>query len=205
VPDSVTSVGSFYPEPSRNVRLLGLAGIVGALLWPVSLVILANLAATCTSAGCDVDRGSLGIAALSPICFGLTVLGLELRARHTPGLGDLVGDITVGTAAALFLLAFLTGAVGLVGPGLLLLLIGSTIFGIVGYMNGARQRLASGFVAIGAGSLLLFLFLGGAVGSAGGGLETPTILALLLFGIGWGWLGGHLLLGRPLPIPGKGE
>jgi hypothetical protein len=194
--------GAFYPEPSWKVRLAGVAGLAGAVLWPVSLGIFAGAAATCTSAVCNVDRGSLGIAALSPILLGLTVLGLELRAPHTLGMGDLVGDITVATAGALFLLAFLAGAVGLVVPGLLLLLIGSTIFGIVGYMNGARQRLASAVVAIGAGSFLMFLF-GGALGGSGAGLETPTLLALLLFGIGWGWLGGHLLLARPLPIPSK--
>jgi hypothetical protein len=194
------SPGAFYPEPSRLVRLAGLAGIAGALLWPVTLVVLAGAAATCTTATCSVDRGSLAVAAISPICIGITALALELRARHTPGFGDLVGDITLATSAALFLFTFITGIVGLVGPGLLLLLIGSLIFGVVGYFNGARQRLASAVVAIGAGALLAVLF-GGAATGLGSGLETPSVLALLLFGVGWGWLGGHLLLARPLPIP----
>jgi hypothetical protein len=189
----------FYPLPSRNVRLAGLVGIAGALFWPVMLIELANVTQDCIATSCEVDRGSLALIALAPISFALATLGLELRARHTPGMGDLVGDLTLGTSAVLFALSVITGAAGLIGPGLLLLLIGSLIFGIVGYLNGARQRLASAIVAIGAGSLLLFL----AVGAESGGtaFETPAILALAMFAIGWGWLGVHLLLARPLPIP----
>ena len=196
---SEDGTGGFYPLPSRNVRLAGLAGIAGALLWPVMLIELANVTQSCIATSCEVDRGSLVLIALAPISLGLATLGLELRARHTPGMGDLVGDLTVGTSAVLFALSVVTGAAGLIGPGLLLLLIGSLIFGIVGYLNGARQRLASAIVAIGAGSLLLFLAVG--AGSGGAGFETPSILALAMFAIGWGWLGVHLLLARPLPIP----
>lgn len=196
--------GRFYPEPSRTLRLAGVIGVAGALLWPITLIVLATLAGNCTATSCSVDRGSLGLVALSPICIGLTVLALELRARHTPGLGELVGDLTLWTAAVIFLLSFVTGAIALVGPGLLLLLIGSLIFGIVGYGNGARQRLASATVAIAAGAMLLLLF-AGALGTVASGLETPSVVALLLFSVGWGWLGGHLMLGRPLPIPQKDD
>ena len=194
--------GAFYPEPSRTVRLAGLAGIIGGLLWPITFIQLASLAATCTSADCAVDRIGLAIAALSPICLAIAVLGLELRARHTPGMGDLVGDLTVGTSAALFVLSLVIGAVGFVGPGLLLLLIGSLIFGAVGYRNGARQRMASAVVGIGAGALLLLLLFGPLAG-LGTALETPTIVALLLVAMGWAWMGAHLLLARPLPMPGR--
>ena len=137
--------------------------------------------------------------ALSPACLAVAALALDLRVPRTPGLGDLIGDLTIGTAAILFVAAAVTGVVGMVGPGLLLLLIGSFVFGTVGYLNGARHRLASGIVAIAAGSVLLFLVLGASNG--GSGFETPAILGLTMFSIGWGWLGGHLLLGRPLPIP----
>jgi len=191
--------GTFYPEPSRTVRLAGIAGIAGGLLWPVTFIQLASLAATCTSAGCASDRGALAVAAFSPVCLAVTVLGLELRARRIPGMGDLVGDLTVGTSAALFALSFLIGSVGFVGPGLLLLLIGSAIFGAVGYRSGARQRMASAVVGIGAGGLLALLLVGPFAGF-GTALETPTILALVLVAFGWAWLGAHLLLARPLPI-----
>ena len=103
----------------------------------------------------SIDRGSLGLMAISPVLLVIGLLGLELRARHELGLGDLVGDLTVATSASLFVLAFVAGITGLVGPGLLLMLVGSLVFGIVGYLNGARQRIASAVVAIGAGSVLL--------------------------------------------------
>jgi hypothetical protein len=197
------SSGAFYPEPTGWLRLAGVAGILGGLLWPVTLITLADALRNCTSASCAIDRGSLGLMALAPVFIGLGALGLEWRARRTPGFGDLVGDLTIGTSAALFALSFISGLVGLIGPGLLLLLIGSLIFGITGYLNGARHRLASAMVAIGAGSIVLFVLLG--AGSAGSGMETPSLLALVLFSIGWIWLGAHLLLGRPLPIPDRGE
>jgi hypothetical protein len=199
-------VGSagFYPLPTRNVRLAGIAGILGAVLWPVSILVIAATTQTCTPAACDVSRGDLAVIALAPFLFGVTVLALELRTPRFFGLGDLIGDLTIGTSAGLFVLAVLAGTVGFLGPGLLLLLIGSVVFGLVGFRNGARQRLASAVVAIGAGTLL-FLLLTGATAGFGAGLETPFLFGLLLYGIGWGWLGGHLLLARPLPIPAGRE
>lgn len=194
--------GAFYPEPSRTVRLAGIAGIAGFVLWPVTILVLADATKTCTATACDVERGSLALIALSPILLALTALALELRVRHTPGLGDLIGDLTVGTAGVLFALSVLLGFPGLLGPGLMLMLIGSSIFGLVGYRNGTRHRLASAVLAIGAGSLLILLF-GGAASGFGAGLETPWLLGLLMFGLGWGWLGAHLLLARPLPIPDR--
>ena len=166
----------------------------------MSILVIADTTQTCTPSACNVSRIDLAVIALAPVLFALTALGLELRTPRFFGLGDLIGDLTIGTAAGLFVLAVLLGTVGFLGPGLLLLLIGSIVFGIVGFRNGARQRLASAVVAIGAGSLM-FLLLTGATAGFGAGLETPFLFGLLLFGVGWGWLGGHLLLARPLPIP----
>jgi hypothetical protein len=197
------SSGAFYPEPSARLRLAGVAALVGAVLWPVTLIVLSNAAQGCIGAtACTIDRSALGLMAISPVLLAIGAAGLELRARHELGLGDLVGDLTVGTSALLFVLAFVTGITGLVGPGLLLLLIGSLIFGIVGYVNGARHRLASAVVAIGAGFVLLFVVLGagGAAGGGGGAADTTSVLALVLFSLGWGWLGANLMLGRPLAI-----
>ncbi len=191
--------GPLWPEPSRLMRLAGLAGIVGGLLWPITFIQLATIAANCTTAVCDVERGALLVAAISPVCLAIAVLGLELRARRLAGMGDLVGDLTIGTAAALFVLSLVVGAVGFVGPGLLLLLIGSAIFGVVGYRNGARPRMASAFVGIGAGGMLVLL-LAGPLAGLGNAVETPTVLALVLVALGWSWLGAHLLLARPLPM-----
>jgi hypothetical protein len=194
----------FYPLPTRNVRLAGIAGILGAVLWPASIFVIVDTTQTCTPSACAVSRVDLAVIALAPFLFAVTVLALELRTPRFFGLGDLIGDLTIGTAAGLFVLAVLVGTVGFLGPGLLLLLIGSVIFGIVGFRNGARARLASAVVAIGAGTML-FLLLTGATAGFGAGLETPFLGGLLLFGIGWGWLGGHLLLARPLPIPAGRE
>jgi hypothetical protein len=196
----VTPQPGFYPLPTRNQRLAGIAGILGAILWPVSIYVIADATQTCTPSACNVSRIDLALIALAPVLFAITVLALEWRTTRFFGLGDLIGDLTIGTAAGLFVLATIAGTVGFLGPGLLLLLIGSVVFGLVGYRNGARQRLASAVVAIGAGSLL-FLLLTGAAAGFGSGLETPFLFGLLLYGVGWGWLGGHLLLARPLPIP----
>jgi hypothetical protein len=198
-PDTTTG---HYPRPSRNVRLAGIAGLVGAVMWPLTILVIAGATQGCTATACDVDRGSLFVIGLAPVLFAITLIGLELRARRFLGLGDLIGDLTIGTAAALFVLAFVSGAIGFLGPGLLLLLIGSIVFGAVGYLNGSRARVGSAVIAIGAGALV-FLLLAGAASGFGAGLETPWLFALLLYGIGWGWLGGSLLLARPLPIPVK--
>jgi hypothetical protein len=192
---------SYYPEPSGRLRLSGLAGIAAGLLWPFTVINLGNAATACAgSPTCSVDAGMLVVASLSPICMAVTVFALERRARHTAGLGDLVGDITIGTSAVLFVLAFVTGAVGLIGSGLLLNLIGALIFGLVGYANGARARIGSLLVALGGGSQLVLLF-GGVLSSVGADVETLSLLGLALYAIGWIWLGGHLLFGRALPKP----
>jgi hypothetical protein len=194
------TTAGFYPRPTNTLRLLGVLGILGAFLWPLSILVIADATQACGPSACDVGRGDLTIIALAPVFFALTVVGLELRAPRNAGMGDLIGDLTIGTAAALFVLTVLVGSIGFLGPGLLLLLIGSIVFGLVGYRSGARHRMASMIVALGAGALLFFL-LAGAVSGFGSGLETAWIFSLVLYGIGWGWLGGHLLLARPLARP----
>ena len=192
----------FYPTPSTRLRLAGAAGVAGALTWPLALIVLAVAAGNCVPGACTIDRGSLAIAAIAPVLFAVAVAGLELRAPRPPGFGDLVGDLTIGTSAALFVISLLVGTVSLAGPGLLLLLIGSLIFGAVGYLGAGRHRMASALVALGAGSLLVFLF-GGAVSGDLGTLGAPSLIGLLLFCAGWAWLGADLLLARPLAIPEK--
>jgi hypothetical protein len=142
------------------------------------------------------------LTALAPVGFTIGIAGLELRASRLPALGDLVGDLSIGTSAALFVLSFILGSIGFLGPGLLLLLLGSLIFGVVGYRNRARPQMASALVGIGAGGILVFLLGGAATGAtAGEGLGIPSLIALVLFCLGWGWLGVDLFLGRPLAIP----
>jgi hypothetical protein len=200
---SPPSSAGFFPKPTLPLRLAGAAAIVGAILWPFSLVLLGAAASTCTPTNCSGDRATLGVAALAPILLALGVLGLELRAPREPGLADLVGDLSIGTSAVLHALAFVLGTVGFVGPGLLLMLIGSTIFGVSGYFNGGRPRMASVLVGVGAGALLFFL-IGGAVATEGLGGAGPSLFSLLVFSVGWIWLGADLLLARPLARQVKG-
>jgi hypothetical protein len=135
----------------------------------------------------------------------LGVLGLELRPRAELGLADLIGDLTIGVAAVLFLVSALLGAPVFLGSAFLLLLLGGIIFGVEGFRHQARPRWPSILVAIGAGGILAFAILGGLIGpSAAGSLDQTVLLGILLFAAGWVWLGVDLLLGRPLAIqPGS--
>src|SRR2546425_1077377 len=194
---------SYYPAPTLPIRLAGIGAIAGAALWPVALLVLANAVLGCApDATCTIDRGSIALAALGPVALVIGVVGLERRAPRTLSMADFVGDLSLGVAAALFLVSVLAGSLGFLGPGILLLLIGSVIFGVAGYQSGARPRMASALVAIGGGGTLLFLVLG-ALGGGGAGTETPSIFALLIFSLGWAWLGVDLLLARPLVILDK--
>jgi hypothetical protein len=196
---------SYYPTPSVPVRLAGIGAIAGAILWPLALLVLANTASGCVpGSSCPIDGGSIVLTALGPVGLAIGVMGLERRAPRTLGLADYVGDLTLGVTAALFLISLLLGSPALLGPGLLLLLIGSVIFGIAGYFSGSRPRMASALVAIGAGGTLLFLVLG-ALGGGGAGADTPSLFALLLFSFGWAWLGVDLLLARPLVIQERAD
>ena len=131
---------TYYPRPSVTIRLAGISAILGAILWPVSLVFIGAGGIECTASGCSGDRAVLGFLALAPILLTVGVVGLELRARREPALVDLIGDLSIGTAAVLSALAFVLGPAALFLPGLLLLLIGSAIFGVGGYL---RRRAAA--------------------------------------------------------------
>jgi hypothetical protein len=190
----------YFPTPSSALRLAGLGCILGAILLIGALYFLGDGRVTCTQTDCSADRATLGILALAAILLAVGVVGLELRASREPGLLDLVGDLSIGTAALLAALAFILGTFGLALPGLLLLLVGSTVFGIGGYFRGARPQMASALVGVGAGAFLFFLVGGPATADNLGG-ATPLLVSLLSFIVGWIWLGADLLLARPLEIP----
>jgi hypothetical protein len=201
----VNPPGSETPRPTRNQRAAGLAAVAGAILWPVGLVAFANasLSACLTGTDCLLSGSIIVPLALATALLAIGVSGLELRAPGEFELLDLVGDLSVATAAALFLVAALIGSFGLVGPGFLLILIGSVIFGARGWNGRRRSRWGSILVALGAGTEVVFLLLATTVGTATvGGFESAALMGLLIYSVGWAWLGFHLLLGRQLePLP----
>ena len=194
-------------RPSRVVRLLGLGALLGAIFWPVALVVLASAAAECASADC-LPAGPRHCSRSSPShrsASRLDSLGLERRAARLLGMLDFVGDLSIGTAAACSSSRSSTGSIGLVGPGLLLLLIGSVdVRHRRVVRNGARPRLASAVVAIGAAGTILFL---PGAAAAGGRLRNrprePSMLAPAAVQPRLGLAGRHLLLARPLVIPDR--
>jgi len=195
--------------PRRVSRLVGCGAVVGAILWPVAL---ADMAATVglaprpavvplTANPLPLPIGPLALAVL---LFAAVVATLELRATTPVGLSDLVGDLSIATAAAVFLVAATLDAEGLLGPGFVVLCVGSVVFGLAGLDGKRRPPWGSALVAVGGGGLLASLI---AIGSLGPGrLEGVTetaLLSLLLYSAGWAWLGVHLALPRPSsPPPG---
>ena len=133
------------------------------------------------------------------LCVG--VAGLELRPRPPIGLLDLIGDLTIGVASLLFVIAWLFTAPVFLGSAVLLLMVGAIVFGLEGFRHGARPRWPSALVAIGSGSILALAVAGGVGGpEAAGGFDQTIVLGILLFAAGWIWLGVDLILGRPIPI-----
>ena len=60
-------------------------------------------------------------------------------------------------------------------------------------------------MGIGGGGLLACLLAAAAFGiDRVDGIAQPALLSLALYAIGWGWLGLHLALARPL-VPPSGE
>lgn len=194
------------PNASRAARLVGCAAIVGAILWPVALADLAataGLALVPASTPIAVPRPlpivPLGISLLS---FVAVILVLELRAVAVLKLADLIGDLNVATAAAVFLLAGIVGEAGLLGPGFVVLFVGSVIFGVAGLDGRRRPRWGSALIGSGAGGLLACLFAVGLLGPTGlAGVTEVALLSVLLYSAGWAWLGVHLALARPLAPP----
>ena len=186
-------------------RAAGVAALAGAIVWPLGLLALADASiSSCVSAtSCLPASSAVAPLALSTILITIGVAGLESRAPGEIGLPDLIGDLTIGTAAALLTATVAAGSLGLIGPAFLLLLIGSIIFGIRGWNGRRRSQFGSMLVGIGMATVIVFLVLASSVGTATiGGFESPALVGLLIYAVGWGWLGLHLVLGRPLaPLP----
>ena len=193
-------------HPSDRVaRLAGIGAIIGAVLWPIAL---ADLGATAIAAVED-DRASVGVGTLIPLAgalllFSAALATLERRATRDLGLADLVGDLTIGTATVLVVITPMLGSSGLLGPAFVLLFVGSVIFGVAGSDGKRRPRWGSILIGIGAGGLLAVLLVAATAGA--GSLEDlagTAVLCILLYSVGWAWLGLHLARARPLdPSPG---
>lgn len=191
-------------SPGRLGRLAGAGAILGAIIWPFAI---ANVAATAIpgsqpGAGPGVE-GSIGPLAISLLLFCGAIASLEVRATGQIGLWDLIGDLTIGTATIVLLLASVLGSSSLIGPGFVLLFVGSIIFGVTGYAGRRRPRLGSAMVGLGAAGLVVCLLLAGALGAERlDGVTQTALLSLVFYAVGWGWLGLHLALARPLaPSP----
>jgi hypothetical protein len=136
------------------------------------------------------------------LLFSAAIAMLERQATREIALPDLVGDLTIGTATVLVAISAVLGSSGLLGPGFVLLFVGSVIFGATGFDGKRRPRWGSTLVGIGAGGLLACLFV-----AAAPGVGRPedvagiALLCLLLYSFGWAMLGFHLALARPLDPP----
>jgi hypothetical protein len=173
--------------------------VAGAILWPVGLVVFASAGGSACLTAADCLPSVSFLLALATLLLAIAVAGLEIRAPGELGLFDLIGDLSIATSAAVFVVAAISGAVGLIGPAFLLILIGSLIFGARGWNGRRRSQLGSTMVGLGAGTELLFALLASTAGtSTVGGFESAALMGLLIFSIGWAWLGVHLFLGRPL-------
>jgi hypothetical protein len=179
-------------------RLAGIGLVLGAVFWPLGLAAMGSAALAPTGAGVPSAREIIALPALAAVLLSAGVAALEHRASTTIRLRDLVGDLSIGTATVLLVLAAMLDTLIPAGPGLLLLLAGSVVFGFAGFDGRRRPRWASAFVGIGAGATLSFLALGPLLGP-----EQTALVGLLLYSLGWGWLGIHLALDRPLTQPGE--
>lgn len=187
-------------------RLVGWGGIVGSILWPLALADLAASAgvAPVQASAPRSEAEPLPIVPLgiSLLLFVAVIIVLEWRAVPVLKLADLIGDLNVATAAAVLLLAGIVGEVGLLGPGLVVLFVGSVIFGVGGLDGRRRPRWGSALIGSGAGGLLACLAAVGLLGPTGlAGVSAVALLSVLLYSSGWAWLGAHLALARPLAPP----
>lgn len=186
--------------PGRLAWLAGAGAVAGAIIWPIAI---ANVAATAIPTGgpgeaSDVE-GSMGPLAIAVLLFSAALGALECRATSEIGLWDLIGDLSIATAAVTLALAAALGSSDLIGPGFVLLFGGSIIVGATGFAGTRRPRWPSALVAIGAGALVACLFLAGALGPAArDGVTQTAFLSVLFYAVGWGWFGVHLVLARPL-------
>ena len=192
--------------PGPLTRFVGFGTLVGAILWPIALGdVAASAVSTAQDRGTSLAAGPIMPLAIALLLFSAAIATLELQATRQVGLPDLVGDLTITTATAIFVLAAVFGSYGLLGPGFVLLFLGSVIFGVAGFDGKRRPRWGSTLVGIGGGGLLACLLTAAAFGiDRVDGIAQPALLSLALYAIGWGWLGLHLALARPL-VPPSGE
>jgi len=194
----VTDPAAAEPPPRRRLtRLAGVGAVAGAILWPLAL---ADLAARAVSDARGQASGGLDPTvpiALAMVLFALAAAALERRAQADFGFLDLLGDLSIGVAAAVAVVAAAFGASGLMGPAFALLVVGSVLFGVAGLNGQRRTRWGSAFIAAGAGGLLASYIVTAAVGVGRVADVAPTVLfSLLLHAAGWAWLGVHLAVGR---------
>ena len=189
-------------RPGPITRVVGVGAIVGAILWPIALGDVAARAVSVTQEGGGRLAGSsIAPLAIALILFTAAIAALEQRATREMRFPDLVGDLTIATSAIVFVLAAVLGSYGLLGPGFVLLFVGSIIFGVAGFDGKRRPRWGSALVGIGAGGLLASLLVAALGTDRVDGTAQTALLSLALYAIGWAWLGLHLALARPLVQP----
>ena len=193
-------------RPGLLARVVGVGAVVGAILWPIALGDMAVRAISVTQEGGQRLAGSPIVPlAIALLLFSAAIAALERGATREIRFRDLVGDLTIATSAVVFALAAVVGSYGLLGPGFLLLFVGSVIFGAAGFDGKRRPRWGSALVGIGAGGLLASLLVAAAFGTDRlDGIAQTALLSLVLYTVGWFWLGLHLALARPL-IKAPGE
>lgn len=195
------------PGPGPLARLIGAGAVAGAVLWPISLSgIASSLVAEAGGGGATLSTNPIVPLALALLLFAAAVGALERAATTEIGFLDLVGDLSIGMAAAVVALAAILGSLGLLGPGLAVLFGGSVIFGAAGLNGRRRPRWGSALVGSGAGGLLLCFVVAASLGAGRlDDLAQTAFVSLLLYAVGWAWLGLHLALGRSLDAPAVDE
>ena len=197
----MTSTGPWIPGPLE--RLVGIGSIAGSVLWPVGLAALADAVAVALERDTAVMATAVSAGlptAVATVLFAAAAAVFERRATTPIGLGDLIGDLSIGTGAVALLVASAAGIDWLLGPALVILLVGALVFGLRGIDGRRRPHLASALIGAGAGGLIAAVLALGALGP--GGADAVAGLALVsvgLLSLGWAWLGVHLVLARPFP------
>ncbi len=188
---------------SMSLRIGGFAAIIGAAFWPAGFFALS-----------DGGLGPLGpidpvVARLLLITGSLALLvalaGLSaFQARTHPRLAWAAFALpTIGTIATIvgiigfqldedYFLAWLLGT--------MTFFVGSTLFAIATYRTAALSRGAALLLGVGSGLTMIFLISGGANPS-----PILVVIALGLFGLGWGALGIQAIrLDRPATASSPG-
>jgi hypothetical protein len=191
------------PGPGPLVRLIGAGAVAGAVLWPISLSgIASSLVAEAGGGGASAGSNPIVPLAIALLLFAAAVGALERAATTEIRFVDLVGGLSIGMAAVVVALAAILGSLGFLGPGLAVLFVGSIIFGAAGLNGKRRPRWGSALVGSGAGGLLACFVVAASLGASRlDDLAQTAFVSLLLYAVGWAWLGLHLSLGRSLDVP----